>query len=205
VPFSLVQEKLRLASSKWNFYQEHQQSVTGQYLPISRIQGRIYNSTSISIRGNYSVLPEAFVRFAGSGANPGNFMTHIPLNTDFMVYVIEAPNGGGGGGFATFDEMLPHTRAGLYGKIDACGVLKVTGIILNGRSAPYSSWLPQRGIMRVLNVLAELVGQIEGGTPYDPVAAQRSAWRASARLPQPQPPYFRPVSNVSSAANSNHG
>lgn len=197
VPFSYVQDKLRLSSAKWNFSQESWQSTTGHYVPARRAFGRIYHKEDVSIRRNYTVLPEAFVGFSSSTATPHEFLQYIPLNTDFRIFIVEAPNGGGASGFPTFQEMLPHTRAGLYGKIDACGVLQVTGIILNGRTAePYNLWRPQRAIVRVINVLAELIEQIETGAPYEPAKAQQLAWRASTRLPQPQPPFFRPISKV---------
>lgn len=189
MPFSLIQDRLKMASPKWSIWQDDWRSATGAYLPASRVFGRIYHPDTASLRRNYHVHPHVFFAFHSDVTNSREFLKHLPLNTNFRVYVVEAPNGGGGGGFPTFEEMLPHTRAGLQGKVDACGVLKVTDIILNGSTAPYNTWWPQRGIMRVINVLSELVGQIECGAPYEPAKAQRLAWRASARLPRPQPPF----------------
>lgn len=190
-PFSLLQDKLMLLSPRWNFTQEHQLSAAGVYVPASAMQARIQKTETVMIRRRYQVVPEAFIGFQSTGSTPAQFMNDMPLNTDFRVFIIELPNGDRTATFPRFEDVIPHTRAGLRGRIDGRGVLTVTDIILNGQQAPYSSLWPQRGVMRVINVISQLVEQIESGVPYNPVAAQRSAWRTSAKLPRPQPPYYR--------------
>lgn len=196
IPFIIVQERLGISSLDWNFSQEHHQSQTGYYIPAARMYGRICSREPVTINRHVIVRPEAFIGFNGLLDDPCEFVRSIPANSEFRAFIVEVPDGASEGGFPTFQELLPHVRAGLRGRIDSRGILRVSDVILHGRVVQCDTWWPQRRIMRVLNMFSEVVRQISTGVPYEPAKAQRSAWRASARLPSSQPPYFKRMTGI---------